>query len=140
MASARRADSQGWRVFGTVRTVADGEALAAAAPGVEPLLLDVTDAASVAAAVQQVSFCAMQSASCGPPPLLSPGCLLTARYLIFALHYEYWAAMWPNRALICCAGLKWQAVPSGRMHRCPSVRHLQWCGPGSGGDSENSCC
>jgi NAD(P)-dependent dehydrogenase (short-subunit alcohol dehydrogenase family) len=54
---------QGWHVFGTVRREADGEGLRtaldqlAAAPGgaVQPVIMDVTDEASVQRAVSQVA-------------------------------------------------------------------------------------
>ncbi len=51
-ACAVRLAGAGWRVYGGVRTPADGESLRA--HGVEPLALDVTDAAQVAAAAHAV--------------------------------------------------------------------------------------
>ncbi len=55
-AAASRLDREGFRVFAGVRKLADGQALRdTASPRLTPLLLDVTDAASIAAAVGQVS-------------------------------------------------------------------------------------
>ena len=50
-ATALRLAAAGWDVHAGVRSEADGEALAAAAPGgrITPVLLDVTDEAQVAA-------------------------------------------------------------------------------------------
>jgi len=53
-ATALALDAAGHRVFAGVRRAADGEALRAAAPRVEPLALDVTDAAQRAAAAARV--------------------------------------------------------------------------------------
>jgi NAD(P)-dependent dehydrogenase (short-subunit alcohol dehydrogenase family) len=59
--SASRLVRSGWRVFATVRKPADGERLRSElGPRLEPVILDVTDHASIAAAAEQVS-----SAVCG---------------------------------------------------------------------------
>jgi NAD(P)-dependent dehydrogenase (short-subunit alcohol dehydrogenase family) len=52
LASARRLAQAGWRVFGGVRTETDAASLREHA--IEPLLLDVTDAAQIAAAATEV--------------------------------------------------------------------------------------
>lgn len=44
--------SQGWYVYAGVRKAADAEALAAAHPGITPLMLDVTEAESIRAAIE----------------------------------------------------------------------------------------
>ena len=54
-ASARHLAQQGWRVFAGVRKQADADALAADHPNITPLILDVTDSASIGAAVATVS-------------------------------------------------------------------------------------
>lgn len=55
-ASALRLDRAGWRVFAGVRREEDAESLRAeASPNLVPLMLDVTDAAQIAAAAEQVS-------------------------------------------------------------------------------------
>ena len=54
LASALRLVRAGWRVFAGVRTQADAEALRQ--HGVEPLELDVTDAAQIAAAAEAVGL------------------------------------------------------------------------------------
>jgi NAD(P)-dependent dehydrogenase (short-subunit alcohol dehydrogenase family) len=46
--------ARGFRVFAGVRRDADGEQLAAAGPNITPLLIDVTDQASIAAAARTV--------------------------------------------------------------------------------------
>jgi NAD(P)-dependent dehydrogenase (short-subunit alcohol dehydrogenase family) len=51
-ACARRLAGSGWRVLAGVRSGADAERLRA--PGVEPVMLDVTDAASIAAAAERL--------------------------------------------------------------------------------------
>lgn len=54
-ATAHRLDSEGFRVFAGVRKLSDGQALReSASERLLPLLLDVTDAASIAAAAEQV--------------------------------------------------------------------------------------
>lgn len=60
-ASARHLAQQGWRVFAGVRKQADADALAADHANITPLILDVTDTASLAAAVETVST-ALESA------------------------------------------------------------------------------
>ncbi|MEZ5946416.1 MAG: SDR family oxidoreductase [Hyphomonas sp.] len=55
-AAARHMAAQGWRVFAGVRRKADGEALKQSASGnLIPIILDVTDPAQLAAAVEKVS-------------------------------------------------------------------------------------
>ncbi|SRR5712691_6174326 len=54
-ACALRLSAAGWRVYAGVRTAEAGAALADAAPGVVPVLLDVTDAAAVGEAARQVA-------------------------------------------------------------------------------------
>jgi len=53
-ACALHLDSLGFTVFAGVRQEADGEALKAEAPGIRPLIVDVTQADTVAAAASQV--------------------------------------------------------------------------------------
>lgn len=56
-ASVARMAQQGWRVFATVRRAADGERLRADfGPSLTPLIMDVTDRASILAAAEQVSL------------------------------------------------------------------------------------
>jgi NAD(P)-dependent dehydrogenase (short-subunit alcohol dehydrogenase family) len=58
-ATALRLDAAGWRVFAGVRKDGDAEELAAAGSDrLEPLLLDVTDAAQIAAAAEQIAAAA----------------------------------------------------------------------------------
>jgi NAD(P)-dependent dehydrogenase (short-subunit alcohol dehydrogenase family) len=55
-ACARRLDARGWRVFAGVRRAQDGHALQqGASERLTPLLLDVTDASAIAAAVDTVA-------------------------------------------------------------------------------------
>lgn len=53
-ACARRLAREGFHVFAGVRKAEDGERLARAVPGVTPLILDVTDADSIARAAETV--------------------------------------------------------------------------------------
>ena len=54
-ATALRLDRNGWRVFAGVRKEADGDRLRAQASGpLTPVILDVTDAASIDAAVKEI--------------------------------------------------------------------------------------
>jgi NAD(P)-dependent dehydrogenase (short-subunit alcohol dehydrogenase family) len=53
-ASARRLAGEGFRVFATVRREADAERLRGDGAGLEPLLLDVTDAGAIARAAAQM--------------------------------------------------------------------------------------
>ncbi len=52
-ASALALAAAGFRVFAGIRRAEDGEALAQADPRIEPLILDVADSASIAAAAQR---------------------------------------------------------------------------------------
>ena len=55
-ASALLLDRAGWRVFAGVRRVADGEALRTRASGrLTPVMMEITDTASIAAAAEQVT-------------------------------------------------------------------------------------
>ena len=55
-AAALRLGADGWRVFAGVRRDADADALREAGPGgIEPLILDVTDGAQIAAAAERVA-------------------------------------------------------------------------------------
>jgi NAD(P)-dependent dehydrogenase (short-subunit alcohol dehydrogenase family) len=55
-ATALRLDGAGWRVFAGVRREADAEGLRVAATGrLEPVTLDITDAAQIAAAAERIA-------------------------------------------------------------------------------------
>ncbi len=54
-ACARHLHRLGWRVFAGVRRGADADRLRAAGPGMEPVILDVTDAGSIRAAAAAVA-------------------------------------------------------------------------------------
>src|SRR5439155_13326568 len=47
-------DRRGFRVFAGVRKEADGEALRKESPGIEPVIVDVTDQATIEAAAKQI--------------------------------------------------------------------------------------
>lgn len=64
-AAAIHLATRGWSVFAGVRKRTDAEALLQAAPGIEPLILDVTRAEEIAAAVDSVSAALGGARLCG---------------------------------------------------------------------------